>query len=407
MRKTQLWVPFLALVQGTALLGFVPGSSSAATHIVNVSNVVFTPSNLTIQEGDVVRWVWVEGIHTTTGGTGGAPNGTWDAPIDATPLNQSFEQTFPSAGLFPYYCMFHFTIGMTGLITVEGQSPTVINPGTQNGQEEVFFSVTVFATDPTGDPLTMTDLGTTPAWATFTDNGSNSATISGTPAIGDAATYFQSVQASDASLTDTETFDIVIAPSPVSEVVLGGSGFAPDSVTIPVGNSIRWIKDTGGQHTTTSVIGGVPDGLWDSPLNNQNPTFERQFTSVGSFSYYCDNHPGTETGSITVADTSTVGIGRLPPLEQPRLFLSPHPNPFTSSVVLAFELESRERVTIDIFDLSGRLVRGFLAGSFPAGVHEFRWSGRNSLGQMTTNGVYFARLKTGTRSEVRKIFKVN
>ncbi len=388
-------------------------STEAATHIVNVSGTiaappfVFTPATLTIQSGDVVRWVWVSGGHTTTSGTGGVPNGIWSAPIDVG--NSSFQRTFNSAGSFPYFCVFHWAGGMVGTITVQGggvnQPPNVVNPGTQTGTEEAFFSVTVFATDPDGDALTMSDLGTTPAWASFNDNGNNSATISGIPALGDAGTTSQSVRAADASVTDTESFDIVIASAPIVQVDLDGT-FVPDSVSIPVGWSVRWVKQEGGNHTTTSGSGGVPDGIWDAPLTAQSSTFERLFNNGGTFPYYCANHPTAEVGVVVVNDTTHVGIGEIPGPTY-RLFLAPYPNPFSSTTVLAFELEREADVRIDIFDLGGRAVRNFLIGRYPAGRHELRWGGRDDLGRQLANGVYFARLEVDGRREVRKIFKAN
>ena len=373
--------------------------AGAVTHIVQVNDNFFSPANLTINPGDVVRWEYNGGgvsFHTTTSGSPPGGDGLWNASINAG--SPSFQRTFNSVGNFAYFCAFHFGIGMTGTITVQGpnqppvvtnpgtqngnilvfftvtvsatdpdgdpltmtdlgttpawagfvdngnntatisgtpgsldagtypqsvrandgslsdtetfdivigggpnQPPVVTNPGTRNGDEEVFFTVTVFASDPDGDPLTMGDLGTTPAWANFFDNGNNSATINGTPGLGDAATYSQSVTASDGTLLDAESFDIVIAPSPFTIVDITSGGWVPDTVAIDPGESIRWVKNAGGNHTTTSGTGGVPDGLWDAPLTNGSPTFERQFDTPGTFPYYCSNHT-SHIGAIIVND---------------------------------------------------------------------------------------------------------
>jgi plastocyanin len=288
--------------------------ADAATVTVNVSNFTFTPATLTINAGDIVKWQWVEGTHTTTNGTDPSAPGAgtlWNAPLDAA--NTSFQRTFSTSGTFPYHCGFHFSLGMTGTITVLGGNapPVVTNPGTQNGTEEAFFSVSVFASDPNNDPLTLTGTNI-PVWASFVDNGDRSATVSGTPALGDAGTYNVTVTANDGKGgTDSETFAIVIASANIVVVNLTSSGFVPASVAITQGYKIRWIKDVGGNHTTTNGTGaGDPDAglLWNAPLTAQNQQFTRQFDTVGSFPYFCQNHPTSETGTIVVNPQPTCSI---------------------------------------------------------------------------------------------------
>ncbi len=79
---------------------------------------------------------------------------------------------------------------------------------------------------------------------------------------------------------------------------------------ITVGDTIRWLRQEG-NHTTTSVAGSAEQ--WDAPLDNNSPTFTRQFTSLGTFWYYCkphgfDNGDGTAggmSGTITVLQAGT------------------------------------------------------------------------------------------------------
>ncbi|GAB4325249.1 MAG: hypothetical protein Kow0074_18800 [Candidatus Zixiibacteriota bacterium] len=89
----------------------------AATVVVDVANFAFSPRNVTIQEGDVVRWEWISGSHTTTSGSGCSSDGLWNEPISSS--NRSYERQFNDAGTFPYFCIPHCGSGMTGVITVE------------------------------------------------------------------------------------------------------------------------------------------------------------------------------------------------------------------------------------------------------------------------------------------------
>jgi len=92
----------------------------AATHVVQQIGFTFDPEDITITQGDTVRWEWNSGIHTVTNGTGAddPDAGTlFDAPLDTD--NQVFEYVFDTPGLVPYFCRPHELLGMVGTVTVE------------------------------------------------------------------------------------------------------------------------------------------------------------------------------------------------------------------------------------------------------------------------------------------------
>lgn len=92
-------------------------------------------------------------------------------------------------------------------------------------------------------------------------------------------------------------------------------------------------------------------------------------------------------GAVTGVETPEV------PLE---FSLSSHPNPFNPSTEIRFALPEDARVTLEIFDVTGRLVRT-LAGetAYPAGIHHLTWDGRDRTGRATASGLYFARILAG------------
>jgi len=68
------------------------------------------------------------------------------------------------------------------------------------------------------------------------------------------------------------------------------------------------------------------------------------------------------------------------------------PNPFNPLTHLTFALPKAENVRLDIFDLSGKLVRRLVHGSRSAGYHKMTWDGTDDRGRRVASGVYFARL---------------
>jgi plastocyanin len=282
--------------------------------------------------------------------------------------------------------------------------PVLQNPGTQNGSELKYFSTTLNATDAEGDPLTMSVVGSLPAWATFSDVGNGTALLRGTPQSGQAGTYPVSIRASDGHGMATVSFNIVIASAQVV-VNLTSSGFIPGPVTVPRGGQITWVKIASGNHTTTNGTGPLDPAagtLWDAQLRSTSPQYVRVFATGGTFPYFCRNHP-TETGTITVsaAQTGVDGNG------SPRFRLIASPNPFRSGVDLQFDLERAEQASVTVMDLQGRKVRNLVAGEFPAGTHRVFWEGRDDNRALVGPGLYFARLVTGNGVvKVQKLFKI-
>jgi Domain of unknown function (DUF362)/FlgD Ig-like domain len=73
-----------------------------------------------------------------------------------------------------------------------------------------------------------------------------------------------------------------------------------------------------------------------------------------------------------------------------------YPNPFNPSTTISFSASQRRAALLEIYDLTGRLIRTLLNGEVAAGNHSVLWDGRNERGISVGSGVYFYRLKLGT-----------
>jgi len=80
-----------------------------------------------------------------------------------------------------------------------------------------------------------------------------------------------------------------------------------------------------------------------------------------------------------------------------------HPNPFNSTTRVVFELAERQRVSVQIYDLQGRLVRTLEEGNFDPGRYEKVWNGYNNARRTVSSGAYFVRMLAGDRAEHSKI----
>lgn len=84
--------------------------------------------------------------------------------------------------------------------------------------------------------------------------------------------------------------------------------FKPESLAVKAGATVTWKNEDGTDHTVTSgtvaqLSGGVkatPDGKFDSGSLGSGKTFSFTFTARGTYAYFCNVHPATMRGEITV-----------------------------------------------------------------------------------------------------------
>jgi hypothetical protein len=91
-----------------------------------------------------------------------------------------------------------------------------------------------------------------------------------------------------------------------------------------------------------------------------------------------------------------------------RLFQN-NPNPFHSSTVIRYQIPSvhhassiKNHVSLNVYDLSGRLVETLVDGAQEPGVYQVEWDGAR-IGSVVRSGIYFYRLTVGDNISTKKL----
>ncbi len=107
-------------------------------------------------------------------------------------------------------------------------------------------------------------------------------------------------------------------------------------------------------------------------------------------------------------ETSGVGI-----FEEPRIFITDtanlfqnRPNPFNGSSVISYQVQGTGNVTLQVYDISGKLVRTLVDEVQCSGDHSVTWDSRTSSGVEVSPGVYLYRLETGSSVSTREMILI-
>ena len=93
----------------------------------------------------------------------------------------------------------------------------------------------------------------------------------------------------------------------------------------------------------------------------------------------------------------TLAVNPAPAASSSRLGNSP--NPFGPSTLVSFALDADQDVSLEVYDMSGRLVSSLHRGRMTQGAHSIVWNGRGRDGQAAPAGIYVARLRSGEKVE--------
>lgn len=107
--------------------------------------------------------------------------------------------------------------------------------------------------------------------------------------------------------------------------------------------------------------------------------------------YYLGTNDPAQMDVVTISEPAGVYDG---PADGGVMLRQNSPNPFTSDTRIGFFLPRAGSVSLVVYDVSGRRVRGLLDNQVKSGWHDIAWDGTNDRGARAVGGVYFCQLKT-------------
>lgn len=114
--------------------------------------------------------------------------------------------------------------------------------------------------------------------------------------------------------------------------------------------------------------------------------------------------------SITAtADSATIHIGVLSVNSNNRDWIdqntnfSIYPNPFNSTTVISYSISEKTSLTLNIFDINGKLVNTIFQGDQNTGEYFINWDGKNHNGYTLASGIYFVNIKSGRFNLTKRV----
>jgi len=84
-----------------------------------------------------------------------------------------------------------------------------------------------------------------------------------------------------------------------------------------------------------------------------------------------------------------------------------NPNPFSTRTAIHYALTHETEVNINIYDISGRVVKTVVTGQLDSGFYTSYWSGHDNMNRKVAAGVYFVRMATPDYTSYRKVVLVH
>lgn len=136
----------------------------------------------------------------------------------------------------------------------------------------------------------------------------------------------------------------------------------------------------------------------------QSYQFSEKITQLGNYNYRLKQIDSD--GSFELSKELTIVVAG------PKEFAlsQNYPNPFNPNTTIQFEVpmvaSGNATVSLQVFDLLGRLVRTLVNNTVSAGYHEIQWDGRDDNAQPVASGVYFYVLSANQFRNVKKMIKI-
>ena len=80
-----------------------------------------------------------------------------------------------------------------------------------------------------------------------------------------------------------------------------------------------------------------------------------------------------------------------------------YPSPFNPETTLKFAVPENVQVTLNIYDITVKLVRNLVNETKRRGFHNVKWDGKDNSGNKVSSGVYIYKLRAGSFVDSKKM----
>ncbi|MCH7638048.1 MAG: T9SS type A sorting domain-containing protein [Bacteroidetes bacterium] len=156
---------------------------------------------------------------------------------------------------------------------------------------------------------------------------------------------------------------------------------------------VGWLGGRGTQQMTTD------GGLTWNPTSDLSDTMNR-------FHFFSETH-GYAVGDRVFQYGSGIVRNEDETPMSPRLWVgAAYPNPFPFRILIPYRLPFPAHVSLELFDVRGRVVATIDNGLRPAGPDELIWDARSPAGQVLPPGVYLYRFHAGNHTVTGRIVRM-
>jgi len=159
---------------------------------------------------------------------------------------------------------------------------------------------------------------------------------------------------------------------------------------------------TYGDNVSKLPLGGTTNSIYAHttyfvPLDGPGITWcQMDDAAMPADAYYCHKEV-----IVSVGETDDIAI------PSPVMLYQNYPNPAREKTMIRFTVPKGVSISLDIYDISGRLLKTLAKGVPGAGSYFVVWDGKNEYGKEVPGGVYMYTLRAGSYTETRKMLLVH
>ncbi len=168
-------------------------------------------------------------------------------------------------------------------------------------------------------------------------------------------------------------------------------------------------RKKGKEGTWLQINGQLIPGAGNSSVP-QNYHFTDELRAEGTYFYLLES---VSVNGIKKQE-ATIKINFTPPGDVPPNALTPkrtvlypnYPNPFNPGTYITFDLNEKQPVRLEIFNILGEHIVTLMKQTLEPGHYRIFWNGSNERGEQVKSGIYFVRLLAGPYRQMQKMMLI-